>query len=297
MNRPKHIIEYAALRIIGGLVNLLPLRGALGLGWILAWIAFYVVQWRVDTAKARIHEVFGNKYTEKEIKRIAWISLRNMFFNAIEVIRIPSLSDKWIEKHTNFPESESGHKIKAIKNGAIMALPHMGSWDMGGVAASMVGVKIFFITGKQKNPLFDQYVNKMRGFTGIATIPRDSKSLLKQVIRNLKTGKVLAFTNDLRSKTEAMRVQFLGKEANIVGGMALFARMADVSIFPLYLIREGWTYHKVKFAEPLHPDKSLEKEQDWQRITQKVMDFFTEAVKEHPEQYFWYNKRWVLDPL
>jgi len=21
------------------------------------------------------------------------------------------------------------------------------------------------------------------------------------------------------------------------------------------------------------------------------------AIREHPEQYFWFNKRWVLDPL
>jgi len=275
----------------------MPLRLALALGWVLAWIAFYLARWRVEAAKARIREVFGERFSEKEISRIAWVSLRNMFFSAVEVMRVPSLSDKWIAKHTNFPESDGGHKLKALESGAIMALPHMGSWDMGGVAASMVGVPIFFITGRQKNPLFDGYVNSMRGFTGIETIPRDSRSLLKQVIRYLKAGKVLAFTNDLRAKTQAMSVQFLGKKANIVGGMALFARQAKVPVFPLYLTRDGWTYHRVTFADPIYPDPSLPKEEDWQRITQEVMNFFDEAIKKRPEQYFWYNKRWVLDPL
>ncbi len=293
----KHIIEYIIFRAITAFVRILPVHAALGVGWIIAWTSFVFFGWRVKPAMARIREVFKDRFDEREVRRIAWLSLRNTAFSAIEVLRIPSLSDRWIARYTNFPESPGAAELLSLKGGAIMALPHMGSWDMGGVAASIVGVPIFFITGTQKNPLFDSYVNRMRGVTGIETIPRDSKSLLRQVIRNLRKGRVLAFTNDLRAKTKAMSVQFLGSEANIVGGMALFARQANVPVYPLYLTREGWTYHRVTFGDPIFPNPDLPKEEDWQRITQEVMTFFDKAIRAHPEQYFWYNKRWVLDPL
>ena len=38
-------------------------------------------------------------------------------------------------------------------------------------------------------------------------------------------------------------------------------------------------------------------EEDFLRMTREVMALFDQAVREHPDQYLWYNKRWVLDPV
>jgi len=62
-------------------------------------------------------------------------------------------------------------------------------------------------------------------------------------------------------------------------------------------LRSGWTRHKWHLLEPVYPDPSLEKRADWYRMTQEIMTRFSNLVRRHPEQYFWYNKRWVLDPL
>jgi lauroyl/myristoyl acyltransferase len=275
----------------------LPYRLALGLGWVLAWLAFYVFRWRVRTAISRIEDVFGDQLTRREVRRVAWVSLRNTFFNGVEVMRIPSITKAWVEDVLDTSVINEFKLIWGGEEGAIFALPHMGNWDVAGVAATLFDLPIFTITGKQHNPLFDDYMNHMRGFTGIETIPRDSKTLLRKVIRNLKAGKILAFTSDLRSRTKGMSVQFLGKEANIVAGMALFARQTNVPVFPVVVTREGWGRHKWHVCEPIRPDKSLDKQDDWNRITQYVMDKFEVAIRERPDQYFWYNKRWVLDPF
>ena len=74
--RAKHVVEYAALRSLTAVVRILPYRLALGLGWALAWIAFHLVRWRVDAAKTRIREVLGDTVSEREVRRIAWVSLR-----------------------------------------------------------------------------------------------------------------------------------------------------------------------------------------------------------------------------
>ena len=34
--------------------------------------------------------------------------------------------------------------------------------------------------------------------------------------------------------------------------------------------------------------------EDRRRIMQAVMDRLGESVRAHPENYFWFNKRWVL---
>jgi len=30
-------------------------------------------------------------------------------------------------------------------------------------------------------------------------------------------------------------------------------------------------------------------------MTREIMQVFDRAIRTHPDQYFWYNKRWVLD--
>ena len=294
--RPKHVIEYGALRAITALVALLPDRAALALGAALAWLAHRLARARVAEAHRRIRQVFGPGLSDREVARIAWISLRNTFFNAIEVMRMARVDRAWLARYLD--DGGLSAKLAALPagQGAIFVVPHTGNWDLAGVAGQQMGLPIFFLVGHQKNPLVDAWLNRMRSIQGSETIARDSGAL-KKVIRNLRDGKVLAFMTDLRSRTPAMRVRFLGHEANVVAGMGLFARQAGVPVIPVLLSREGWTRHRWRVCDPIHPDPALPKEQDWLRMTQAVIDLYDAAIRAAPEQYFWYNKRWVLDPL
>ena len=66
----------------------------------------------------------------------------------------------------------------------------------------------------------------------------------------------------------------------------------------VYLVNMvGDVVHTWQVYEPVRPDTGRGKLEDAVRITQHVMDVFDRAVREAPEQFFWYNKRWVLDPL
>jgi KDO2-lipid IV(A) lauroyltransferase len=219
-----------------------------------------------------------------------------MFFNAVELMRMPKVTRAWVERVTDYGDIEKAKAMLGAGQGAILVVPHSGNWDLAGVSAQLFGLPMFFVVGRQRNPLVDEWLNRMRGITGIETIPRDA-SALKKVIKNLRAGKVLAFMTDLRSKTPAMRVRFLGKEANVVGGMGLFARQAGVPVLPAVVTRVGWGRHRWRAFEAVRPDPAAEKEADRLRMTQQVIDIYDRFIREEPDQYFWYNKRWVLDPL
>jgi lauroyl/myristoyl acyltransferase len=294
--RFRHIAEYAALRVLAGLFSILPRRAGLGIGWALAWFAYHVVRFRVRDAHERIREVFPEK-SDREVRRIAWISMRNFFFTAVESFQLGQRSvdefDRMIDRGTF---QEVLDHARAGK-GAILVVPHTGNWELAGVAAHRFGLPMFLIVGKQRNPLADAYLNRMRGVSGMEIIPRDSATMFKKVIRNLKDGKVLAFMTDLRSKTPGIKVRFLGKEANLVQGMAVFARLAQVPVFVAITTRVGRSRHAWRFFPPIYPDREMDKDADALRMTQQVMDWYDAAIRAEPEQYFWYNKRWVLDPL
>ena len=297
MHRPKYMLEYLALRGLAWLVNGLPHPAALAVGWGVAWLAHRLVRFRVAAARRRIRAVFGDRFTEKEVRRIAWISWRNVCLNAVDVLRMPSLSLDRIERHIDgIDEMEKIRFLCEEGHGVVLALPHSGSWDMAGVLCHLRALPMLFIARRQKNPLTDGFLNRMRGSTGVETVLNDSR-VLRGVIRKLREGKVLAILPDVRSPTPALSIDFLGGTANLGAGMALFARQAGAPILPAGLIRDGWRRHKWKIFDPVRPDESLTKQADWQRMTQQVATLFDQFIREHPENYFWYNKRWVLDPL
>ncbi len=296
-HRPKHVAEYVALRGVAALVTVLPYRAALALAWVLARLAFHVVRFRRREAERRIREVFGDRFTDAEVRDVAWRSLRTLFFGAIDTMRGPSMT---FERFAAI--GDYGTVIDALRRhretgrGAIVATPHLGAWEFGGMGLSLAGMPLFVIAGKQRNPLFDAYLNATREGMGFQVVMRGA-STLRTVIARLKEGYLTAILPDVRMQTPGVKVRFFGREANVGSGMALFARHAGVPVFPALNIRHGWTRHEGVVYPAIEPDPAADKDADVQRMTQAVFDVFEEAIRRDPGQWFWYNKRWIFEPV
>ncbi|MCX7010936.1 MAG: hypothetical protein NTY53_27465, partial [Kiritimatiellaeota bacterium] len=294
--RFKHVLEYALLRAVMGFVGLLPYRIALALGWFFALVSWWPAHRRTQTAVARVAEVFGEKYTPRESRRIVWQAWRNLFFNVIEIMRIPRLTPARIARMSVVHDEGGVAEHIRSGRGAIIAVPHMGNWDLSGVAALAYGVPIMAMARRQKNPLTDAYLNRMRSSTGMETIMNDA-SAIRFALRRLGAGKVLAMLPDVRAKRKSLNIAFLGGHANMGRGMAVFVREAGVPVFPCCVWREGWTRHHFQSLPPIWPQSGAAPDAEDHRITQQVMLQLDAVIREHPGQYFWFNKRWVLDPL
>jgi len=295
--RLKHIVEYAFLRVVAALVTALPYRVALALAWVLALVGFHVVRFRRREAERRIREVFGDRFTDAEVRQIAWISFRNLMFVGVDVMLGPSLTPKRFAERSNYSDLTAALlKHAATGRSAIMVVPHFGSWEFGGMAMAQAGLPLLVIAGKQRNPLFDEYLTRSRRRAGVEVVMRGA-STLRRVVKRLKEGHFMAVVADVRMPTPGVKVQFLGREANVGPGMALFARHAGVPIIPAINIRHGWAHHEGVLFSPIEPDQAADKAADIQRMTQAVFDVLSEAVSGNPGQWFWYNKRWLFDPV
>ncbi len=291
----RHRLEYAALRGLGAVFRFLPYRAALALAWGLAAFGHFVLRFRRREALRRIRLVLGAGLAPARARRIAWVSWRNLFFNAVELIRLPAADDRWFDRHVDVTELEALRPHADAGRPLVVATPHAGNWDLAGLAAHRRGLPFFFLARRQKNALTDAYLNRLRGLTGVRTVLND-EHVLRGVLRRLRAGGFLAILPDVRARTPALAVRFFGGEANLPAGMALFARRTGAPVYPVFLTRRGWTVHHARLFEPVAPDPSADREADVLRVTQAVADRFDRAVREQPEQYFWYNKRWVLDP-
>jgi lauroyl/myristoyl acyltransferase len=289
----KHWIEYGALRGVAGLVNVLPYSAALVVGWLIAAPSFWLAGRKRRMAYRRLKQVFGDSMTPRQRLHVAWLAWRNLMFNAVEAMRVPSLRVEQVRRIWNVEDVSILGPLRESGRGVILAVPHMGNWELAGVSLQLLVGSVMTIARKQKNLLISEYMIHMREYFGLEAFYRESKSFAG-VVRKLQSGSVLALPVDLRAKQAAVRVKYLGVETDVPAGAGFFARQANVPIVPVVLAREGWAKHRWTAAEPILPDLTLDEKVDIQRMTQRVIDVFDRAVRERPEQYFWFNKRWVL---
>lgn len=295
-NRFKHRLEYAGLRMAGGILACFPLPAALGLGWLLARAAFHLLRFRRKETLRRIGEVFPQS-TLRDRKRVAWLSLRNICFNAVELMRANRYTHDWMQRHIE----NHGDCMQYVRaqieehGGVVLAVPHLGNWDLAGLAVNLAGIRIFSVAGVQRNRLVNDWINRQRA-QGIDILDRGS-SALRQIVKRLRGGEAFAILPDVRTRHPDLRIPFLGSEANLGRGMAQFARAANVPILPFIVSRIGWQRHRFHNLPAIYPDIGLDKIADMRRMTLLVMRGIEEAIRADPGQWFWYNKRWVLEPL
>lgn len=296
MASPRHVAEYIGLRVLAGAFQLLPLRAALAVAWALAAFAHFVLRFRVGETRRRLRQVFPDA-SEKRRRQIAWRAWRNLVFTGVEVLRMPRVRREQLEEvYESLAPFETVRAHLHTGKGALVAVAHAGNWDLCSVASQLLGLPTFALARAQKNALTDRYLNRMRGLSGIPPVMNDS-AMLKSVVRRLRGGEGMAILPDVRSRTPALTIRFLGGTANIAAGTAVFARLAKVPVFPTFLRRVGWTHHAIELGDPIWPDGTADREADETRMIQELLSWHENWIRRCPEQYFWYNKRWVLDPL
>ena len=192
-----------------------------------------------------------------------------------------------------------GALAEAGGTGAILALPHCGNWDLAGSAVFLNGIPIFSVAGKQRNPWTNRYINRLREGRGMAVLERGESGgrTYLEMLRRIRRGEVFAILPDSRNRTPALETPFLGGTANIARGMGLLACQTGAPVIPLVVRRTSWRRFSVEFLPIVRPDRSADRDEEERRITRVVLGRFERAIRETPEQWFWYNKRWILDPV
>ena len=291
--KPSHILEYVLLRAASGLLAALPHRAALALAWGPARLAFLPGSRLRARTLRRLRQALGPARSGGELRRIAWQAFRNLAFTAVEGMRLSRITPDWVAGHIDLGPVGQIRAELAKGRGAIIAVPHMGNWELAGIALHSQGVRLMTLARRQKNPLMDAWINRIRRSTGVEAIENRSRAI-GEIAGKLAGGQALALLPDVRARAGGVPVRFLGADTQVPGGAARFAREAGVPILTAEVVRRGWVRHEWRITGRVESDPGLGEAEDRRRIMQAVMDRLEASVQAHPENYFWFNKRWVL---
>ena len=290
------LAEYALLRTACAVVNALPYPLACALARGFAWFLVDVARFKRKRTFERIKGCFPEK-TRREVRRIAIMSLSNVLMSAVEMIRASSLDRKWIEAHVKDVHVYAD-RLKAIADegkGVVIMVPHSGNWYMAAWAMARCGVPLFAIAARQRNPYIDAWMNRQYG-EGLDVVERGSARVMAEIKARLSKGQCFAILPDLRVPAKDVEVPFFNGTANVSHGGASFATAVGAPVVVAIMRREGGK-HVFDHLATLRPDPSLPRKEDSVRLTRETMALLDAAIRKTPEHWFWYNKRWILQPV
>ena len=290
------LAEYIALRCVCGVVNAIPYALACAAAKCLAWTLVRVFRFKRRRTVGRILGCFPEK-SESEAVRIAVSSLANVLMSAVEMIRAPRLDRAWIERHVKDVHVYA-ERLKSIAdegNGVVIMVPHSGNWYMAAWAMARCGVPLFAIAARQRNPYIDAWMNRQYG-DGLDVVERGSARTLAEIKARLGKGQCFAILPDLRVPAKDVQVPFLNGTANVSHGGAAFAVSAGSPVVVAIMRREKGM-HTFDHLATLRPDPSKSRKEEAVRLTREAMSLLDAAIKKTPEHWYWYNKRWILQPV
>ena len=290
----KHILEFCIIFLLSIIFKILPLKISYAIMWMIAFFFHRILNFRRKEAINRLTYLYKETLSFKEIEAIAWNSWRNLCFNILEIMRYNKLSQKSIAK-MGLSSSLNALKDRRQNKSVIYATIHMGNWELAGVSLNLIGAPIFSIARPQKNKFIDAYLNSSRGKFGLEVLSNEDGSLQK-IIRRLKNNESFLILPDVRSSKADKNILFLNEKAKLGLGAAAFAKSCNIEIIPFIIKRNGFFKHEISIMDSIFPSADIPKKEDISRMMNELMEAFSKEINAFPDQYFWYNKRWVLDP-
>ena len=217
-------------------------------------------------------------------KEIGKESFKNFLKCSIDFFRLPTYTPESL-KELFLPVDPS----VVPEGGGFLLTAHIGNWEvMGALFSVLSGGKLSVVAKPMKNKRVDRLINSIREQWGIKVIPTGKGTA---VLRELKRGNYVGILLDQRPKVkEGVLTTFLGRKTYTNKGLALLSLKMGKPVIPAFCFLEGGKY-RIAVYEPIYPDK-----RNIEELTQEYTSAIERAVREHPEQWFWFHRRWKNSP-
>ena len=172
----------------------------------------------------------------------------------------------------------------------IMIAPHFAGLDAGGLGLS-ISVAGMTVYSKQKNPVWDDWLYKVRERFGVVLVARQGADM-RGVIRRVKEGLPLYYLPDMDlGETNSVFVPFFGVPAATIPMVSRIARMigAKVVMAVTEMTDDGYVLH---ITPPWTDFPGPSIEEDTARMNRELERW----VLKMPEQYLWTHKRFKTRP-
>ena len=284
-------VTYRLLRFFVRMMARIPLPVAQVLGQILGNLAFLVPMSRKTVALDNLLQSFGpemNKESAKRLLRKTYTHFGQVF---LEVPHVLNLHPGNLHRYVVF-DSEDNF-LNALKKGrGVLALTgHLGNWELKSVATTLRFGNCAVVARPMDFEPLQRLVTELRSRYGTEIIPKQRS--MRKLLTSLKANNIIGILLDQNVDWyEGVFVNFFGRPACTNKGLALVALKTGAPVVPLFSAKEKDGRYRIMIGKEVDLIRTGDKLKDLEENTALFTSVIERYIREHPEQYFWFHKRW-----
>ena len=253
----------------------------------------YFFNVRKEVARNNLELAFGDLYSQGEREKILKESYIHFGQVLIEFLLIEKLNKKEWQNRISIENFEKLKELLESEQGVIFYTAHFGNWEWLAAAIAKYDSDCLSIERKQRLGNLGDKINQIRSNVGVKTTTATSKGLIN-IYKNLKTGNSTMILGDQHASGLPHVMNFFGQPASIHRGAVRLATKTDAIILPIFIHREAFAKYKVQLGEAVSVPRGIKKA-DEPGYLEPLLRSTEEAIRQSPEQWLWFHKRWKVD--
>ncbi|WP_329570327.1 phosphatidylinositol mannoside acyltransferase [Kitasatospora sp. NBC_01266] len=232
-----------------------------------------------------------------ELGELSRAGMRSYLRYWMESFRLPVWNDRKIADRMRVDGIE--HLVAAMESGrgAIIALPHMGNWDLAGAwVVRHLGFNFTTVAERLKpESLFDRFVAYREGLgMEVLALTGSDISVIGTLARRLRQGKLICLVGDRDLSAAGLPVEFFGETTRMPAGPAALAQRTGAALMPVTLWYEGPVL-RGRINPPIEVPTGLDRSAVNVAMTQRMADIWAAGIAEHPQDWHMLQRFWVAD--
>ncbi|MCC3772380.1 phosphatidylinositol mannoside acyltransferase [Streptomyces sp. UNOC14_S4] len=276
-------------------VKKLPEPVAVGLGQRIADVAWR----RRGKGVLRLESNLARVLPDADAARLAAVSragMRSYMRYWMESFRLPTWSAERIRD--GFTPEGLHHLEESLASGrgTVIALPHMGNYDLAGAwVTTRFGVGFTTVAERLKpETLYDRFVAYREGL-GMEVLPHAGGSAFGTLARRLRSGGLVCLVADRDMSASGIEVTFFGEAAKMPAGPAMLAVQTGARLLPVTLWYDDSPVMKGRVHAPLEVPENGTRAEKAAVLTQRLADAFASGITDHPQDWHMLQRLWLAD--
>ncbi|WP_406380125.1 phosphatidylinositol mannoside acyltransferase [Streptomyces sp. NBC_01618] len=214
----------------------------------------------------------------------------------MESFRLPTWSPARIKASIEVTDAHRLTDGLDTGRGVILALPHLGNWDLAGAWVT-TDLEVPFTTVAERlkpETLYDRFVAYREGL-GMEVLPHSGGAAFGTLARRLRAGGLVCLVADRDLSASGVEVTFFGDTARMPAGPALLAQQTGALLLPVTLSYDETPVMKARIHPPVEVPESGNRDEKTSSMTQALADAFAVGIAEHPEDWHMLQRLWSAD--
>ncbi|MEU5191045.1 phosphatidylinositol mannoside acyltransferase [Streptomyces klenkii] len=276
-------------------VKKLPEPLAVRLGQQIADVAWRRRGGGVLRLEANLARVLPGASAER-LAQVSRAGMRSYMRYWMESFRLPVWSVE--RRRSSFAPEGLGHLEEALASGrgVVVALPHMGNYDLAGAwVTTRLGVPFTTVAERLKpETLYDRFVAYREGL-GMEVLPHAGGSAFGTLARRLRAGGLVCLVADRDLSSSGIEVTFFGEATKMPAGPAMLAVQTGALLLPVTLWYDSSPVMKGRVHAPVEVPAEGTRAEKAAAMTQQVADIFAAGIAEHPQDWHMLQRLWLAD--